>query len=117
MAKDLDSFRFTESCIDEAQIRSLYEGSFLQKKSNLIFLDSTDTGKSHPDITNASNLVRRGSRACFYNLEDVANDLEQETVAGRGGILTASLLRFDLAVLDEQGYLPFSKTPASCPFT
>jgi DNA replication protein DnaC len=40
---------------------------------------------------------------------DLANDLEQEGVAGRGGRLTASLSRFDLVVLDELGYLPFSK--------
>jgi hypothetical protein len=37
MAKDLDSFRFAESAVDEPQIRSLYEGGFLEAHSNLIF--------------------------------------------------------------------------------
>jgi DNA replication protein DnaC len=54
-------------------------------------------------------VVRKGHRAKFYNLVDLANDLEQEKVAGNGGKLAAGLNRFDLVVLDELGYLPFSK--------
>lgn len=38
MAKYLNSFRFAESCVDEAQICSLYEGGFLREKNNLIFV-------------------------------------------------------------------------------
>ena len=40
---------------------------------------------------------------------DLVNQLEQEKLAGRGGKLTESLARLDLVVLDELGYLPFSK--------
>jgi DNA replication protein DnaC len=35
--------------------------------------------------------------------------LEQEKMAGQGGRPTTKLLRFDLIILDELGYLPFSK--------
>jgi DNA replication protein DnaC len=91
MLKDLDSFRFADSDIDEAQIRSLYEGGFLEAHSNLIFVGGTGTGKTHLAIAIAANLVRQGSRARFYNLVDLANDLEQENLAGRGGRLTTSL--------------------------
>jgi len=57
MLKDLDSFRFADSGIDEAQIRSLYEGGFLEEHSNLIFVGGTGTG-------NASGHRHRGqSRA------------------------------------------------------
>ena len=109
MAKDLDSFRFAETSVDEAQIRSLYEGGFLQDRSNLIFVGGTGTGKTHLAIAITANIVRQGSRARFYNLVDLANDLEQENLAGRSGRLTANLSRFNLVVLDELGYLPFSK--------
>jgi DNA replication protein DnaC len=40
---------------------------------------------------------------------DLANELEQEKMAAMGGKITARLLRFDLVVLDELGYLPFSR--------
>ncbi len=113
MLKDLDSFRFADAAIDEAQIRSLYEGGFLEEHSNLIFVGGTET---HLAIAIAANLVRQGSRARFYNQVDLANDLEQENLAGRGGRLTASLSRFNLVVLDELGYLPFSKNASQLLF-
>jgi DNA replication protein DnaC len=107
--KDLDSFQFAEAEVDEQQIRSLYEGDFLQQHANLIFVGGTGTGKTHLAVAIASHLVRNGSKARFYNLVDLANDLEQEKLAGIGGKLVNRLLRFDLVVLDELGYLPFSK--------
>jgi len=109
IAKDLDSFQFAQSTVDEAQIRSLYEGDFLQQNSNLIFVGGTGTGKTHLAIAIAANAVRKGCRARFFNLVDLANTLEQESMAGRGGRLTACLARYNLVVLDELGYLPFSK--------
>jgi DNA replication protein DnaC len=108
--KDLDNFNFKESFVDENQIRSLYEGAFIENHSNLIFVGGTGTGKTHLSISIAAHGVRNGVRARFYNLVDLANELEQEKLAGYGGKLTARLVRFDLVVLDELGYLPFSKT-------
>ena len=46
--KDLDSFIFEESAVDENQIRSLYDGSFIESCTNLIFVGGTGTGKTHP---------------------------------------------------------------------
>ena len=108
VSKDLDSFNFKEALVEETQIRSLYEGDFIQDHTNLIFVGGTGTGKTHLAIAIAAHAVRNGTRARFYNLVDLANDLEQDKMAGQGGKITARLLRFDLLVLDELGYLPFS---------
>jgi DNA replication protein DnaC len=40
---------------------------------------------------------------------DLANELEEEKLVGVTGKITNRLVRFDLVVLDELGYLPFSK--------
>jgi DNA replication protein DnaC len=109
MGKDLDSFDFTSSPADEAQIRSLHEGHFLGEKSNIILVGGTGTGKTHLAITIARQAVRNGMRGRFCNLLDLVNQLEQEKLANRGGRLAESLARLDLVVLDELGYLPFSK--------
>jgi DNA replication protein DnaC len=45
----------------------------------------------------------------FYSTVDLVNALEQEKAQGRAGRLAASLLRMDLIILDELGYLPFSQ--------
>jgi DNA replication protein DnaC/transposase len=107
---DLDSFNFKESAVGEKQIRSLYEGAFIENHINLVFVGGTGTGKTHLSIAVAAQAVRNGVRARFYNLVDLANELEQEKLVGDSGKITAKLVRFDLVVLDELGYLPFSKT-------
>jgi DNA replication protein DnaC len=109
VVKDLDDFIFEESAANENQIRSLYDGSFIGKCNNLIFVGGTGTGKTHLSIAIAAHAVRNGYRAKFYNLVDLANALEQEKMEGNGGKMAAMLSRFDLVVLDELGYLPFSK--------
>jgi DNA replication protein DnaC len=107
--KDIDHFDFSESCVDEAQIRSLYEGDFLEDHTNLIFVGGTGSGKTHLAVAIAAQAVRGGAKGKFCNLVDLANDLEQEKVSGIAGKITNRLARFDLIVLDELGYLPFSK--------
>ena len=109
ITKDLDSFSFKEAAVDEVRIRSLYEGDFIEQQTNLIFVGGTGTGKTHLAIAIAAHAVRNGIRARFYNLVDLANELEQEKMAGMGGKIATKLLRFNLVVLDELGYLPFSR--------
>ena len=107
--KDLDLFNFAESPVNEAQVRSLYEGSFLKDRSNIILVGGTGSGKTHLAIAIARQTIRNGKRGRYFNLLDLVNQLEQEKLGGRGGKLAESLARQDFVVLDELGYLPFSK--------
>jgi DNA replication protein DnaC len=109
MDKDLDSFDFNASPANEALVRSLYEGRFLSDQGNVILVGGTGTGKSHLAIAIARHAVRSGMRGRFYNLLDLVNQLEQEKLANRGGRMAEGLARLDFVVLDELGYLPFSK--------
>ena len=69
----------------------------------------TGTGKTHLCIAVASAVIRARARGRFFNLVDLVNQLEQEKAAGRSGRLSENLLRYDLIVIDELGYLPFSQ--------
>ncbi len=109
-AKDLDQFDFSASPVNEMQVRSLYEGQFLATQSNVILVGGTGTGKTHLAISIARQAIHSGKRCRYFNLVDLVNQLEQEKLAGRGGRLAISLARLDLVVLDELGYLPFSKS-------
>ena len=109
-SKDLDSFDFGGSSVDEIQVRSLYEGSFIHSRSNVFLIGGTGTGKTHLAIAIASRAVRDGARVRFYNLVDLVNKLEQEKLQGRAGSLCGRLSQMDIVVLDELGYLPFSKS-------
>jgi len=108
--KDLDRFDFTASPVNEMQVRSLYEGRFLADQTNVIMIGGTGTGKTHLAIAIAKQSIRNGSKARFFNVLDLVNHLEQEKLNNRGGKLAEHLARHDLVILDELGYLPFSKS-------
>ncbi len=103
--KDLDTFVFAETPVDEGQLRELAGGAFLDAKRNGIFIGGTGTGKTHLCIGVASAVIRARARGRFFNLVDLVNQLEQEKAAGRSGRLAENLLRYDLIIIDELGYL------------
>jgi DNA replication protein DnaC len=107
--KDLDQFVFADTPVDGSQVRELATGAFLDARRNGIFIGGTGTGKTHLCIGVASAVIRMRARGRFYNLVDLVNQLEQEKAAGRSGRLAEKLLRYDLIVIDELGYLPFSQ--------
>jgi DNA replication protein DnaC len=107
--KDLDQFNFTESPVNETQVRHLYDGNFLADHTNIIMVGGTGSGKSHLAVAIARQSIRNGGKARFFNVLDLVNQLEQEKLDSRGGRLADHLVRHDLVILDELGYLPFSK--------
>lgn len=107
--RNLDGFDFTKSEVKEEQIRVLYEGHFIDTRRNIVLVGGTGTGKSHLAIAIASQAVRSGLKARFFNVVDLVNQLEQEKMVGRAGYLAERLRCVDVVTLDELGYLPFSQ--------
>ncbi len=56
-----------------------------------------------------STITRHGKRVLFYSTVDLVNVLEQGKAQGKAGRIALSLLRMDLVILEELGYLPFSQ--------
>ena len=107
--KSLDQFDFTASPVNEMQVRHLHEGNFLSDHTNIIMVGGTGSGKTHLAIAIARQSIRNGRKARFFNALDLVNQLEQEKLNNKGGHLAEHLARHDLVVLDELGYLPFSR--------
>ena len=107
--KDLDSFVFTDTPVDEGQVREFATGAFLDAKRNLILIGGTGTGKTHLATALARNVILQGKRARFYSVVDLVNQLDAEKREGKAGRLATRLLHQDAIVLDELGYLPFSQ--------
>jgi len=107
--KDLDQFDFSESPVNEMQVRNLHEGRFIADHTNVIMVGGTGSGKTHLAISIGRQSIRNGRKAKFLNALDLVNQLEREKLDNRGGKLAEHLARHDLVILDELGYLPFSK--------
>ena len=110
VVKDLDRFDFTASPVNEMQVRLLHDGNFIVDHTNIIMVGGTGTGKTHLAIAIARQNIMNGRKARFYNVLDLVNRLEQEKLDSRSGKLAEILSRHDVVILDELGYLPFSKS-------
>ncbi|CAG4885184.1 AAA family ATPase [Georgfuchsia toluolica] len=108
--RDLAGFDFAHSKVDEVLIKKLASLSFTEAAHNVVFIGGTGTGKTHLSTAlGISGITQHGKRVRFYSTVDLVNMLEQEKAAGKSGKLAFSLMRVDLVILDELGYLPFSQ--------
>lgn len=108
--RDLAGFDFSQSRVERTQIDELASLSFTEQAHNVVLIGGTGTGKTHlATALGVSGITRHSKRVRFYSTIDLVNLLEQEKAAGKAGRLAFSLLRMDLVILDELGYLPFSQ--------
>jgi DNA replication protein DnaC len=108
--KDLATFSFKDTPINEGLVRSLHDGAFLAGHRNIVLVGGTGTGKTHLAIAITASVVRAGARGRFFNTVDLVNRLEQDARLGKAGAMAAQLSRLDVVVLDELGYLPFARS-------
>ena len=66
-------------------------------------------GEFEVAIRAVSGITSKGMRVRFYSTVDLVNQLEQEKAQGKDGRIAMSLMRVDMVILDELGYLPFSQ--------
>jgi DNA replication protein DnaC len=108
--RDLAGFDFEQSKVDKALIKELATLAFTDAAHNVVFIGGTGTGKTHlATALGVAGITQQGKRVRFYSTVDLVNLLEQEKAQGKAGKLAFSLLRMDLVILDELGYLPFSQ--------
>jgi DNA replication protein DnaC len=108
--RDLAGFDFAASKVDPTLIRRLATGEFTEAAHNLVLIGGTGTGKTHlATALGVAAVTQHSKRVRFYSTVELVNTLEQEKAAGKQGRLAYGLMRMDLVILDELGYLPFSQ--------
>ncbi len=109
--RDLAGFDFEISPVDKKLVMQLAETSFTEAAHNVVLVGGTGSGKSHlATAIGVAGIVRHSKRVRFYSTVDLVNALELEKAQGKAGRLAAGMLRVDMVVLDEMGYLPFSQS-------
>jgi DNA replication protein DnaC len=115
--RDLAGFDFDVSPVDQPLVKELATLSFADTAQNVVFIGGPGTGKTHLATAIAvSGIALLGKRVRFYSTVDLVNILEREKRDGKAGRIALSLMRMDLVILDELGYLPFSQTGAALLF-
>ncbi|HPV68049.1 IS21-like element helper ATPase IstB [Sphingorhabdus lacus] len=107
--KDLAGFDFASSEVNEALVRQLHRGEFIDGAHNVVALGGPGTGKTHiATALGVQAVEHHRKKVRFFSTVDLVNALEQEKAMNKAGQLAERLLRLDLVILDELGYLPFS---------
>lgn len=108
--RDLAGFDFTASKVDRPLVEQLADLSFTDAAHNAVFIGGPGTGKTHlATAIGVAGITRHGKRVRFYSTVDLVNALEREKADGKAGRIAYNLMRMDLVILDELGYLPFSQ--------
>lgn len=114
----LDQYEFDPitfpSSIDKEGLLSL---GFIERKENILMLGSTGTGKTHLSIALGIRACSEGKSVLFYRVADLTSELEVLHKQGQAAGLINKLTTADLLILDEMGYVPFSKTASELLFS
>ncbi|MCC5961137.1 MAG: IS21-like element helper ATPase IstB [Rhodobacteraceae bacterium] len=107
--KDLSGFDFAASEVSEALVRQLHRCEFLDGAENVVLIGGPGTGKSHvATALGIQAIEHHRKRVRFFSTVELVNALEQEKAQGKAGKIAEALVKTDLVILDELGYLPFS---------
>jgi DNA replication protein DnaC len=108
--RDLSGFDFAQSVVNEALVRHLHRGEFIDSAHNVVLIGGPGTGKTHlATAISVQAIMHAHQRVRFFSTVDLVNALEQEKLAGKQGQIAHRLVHADLVILDELGYLPFSQ--------
>jgi DNA replication protein DnaC len=111
MHRDLAGFDFSASSADARLVKELSSLEFTETAQNVVFIGGPGTGKTHlASALAVSGITTHNKRVRFFSTVDLVNLLEREKYDGKAGRIAQGLLRTDLVILDELGYLPFSQS-------
>ncbi len=109
IVRTFDTFDFAAvPTLNKAKILELARGEYLTQRENILFVGEIGTGKTHLATALALAACRQGKRVRFCTAAGLVNELTEARDERRLMRLQAQLLKQDVVVLDEVGFVPFS---------
>lgn len=115
--KTLESFKFTSiPSLNKRLVMELARCEYIGRKENVLAIGNSGTGKMHIAIALGLAACREGLRVRFYTAAGLVTALSEARDEKALMRLRRNLSRVPLVVVDEFGYVPFSKTGAELLF-
>jgi DNA replication protein DnaC len=117
VVKTIDAFDFSfPKSVNKSQIMNLYDLTFIEEKSNVIFMGSPGTGKTHLAIALGYLACLAGIKTRFTTAMNLINQLSASLadISFLNAMKTFTSPR--LLIIDELGFLPVDKQGAELLF-
>ena len=115
--KTLDTFDFVaQSSINREMVRELARGEYIDRRQNVLMVGNSATGKTHLATALGFSACQQGRRVRFFTATGLVTQLLERREDRQLERLMGQLERQHLIVLDELGYVPFSKAGAELLF-
>lgn len=118
VVKTLESFDFAaQPSINQALVRELVaHGEYILKRENILLVGNSGTGKTHLATALGFAACGQGKRVRFTSATAMVTALMEAREGRTLGRMQKQLERLELLILDELGYVPFSKVGAELLF-
>ena len=117
LLKTLEQFDYSSAeALDKRLMRELESGEYLHSHRNIIFTGKSGTGKTHLATGLAVAACRQGINTRFVNGCGLSMELIEAQSERRLSRVIQKYARYGLVVVDELGYVPFSKESAELLF-
>jgi DNA replication protein DnaC len=110
LMKTMEGFDFAAvPDLDIRVIRELTGGEYIKEHRNVVFLGRSGTGKSHLATALGVEACRNNYRTRFISCYGLVNELIEAREERDLQRILRRYARYELLILDELGYIPFSK--------
>lgn len=117
VVKTIDSFDFkAQPSINESLVRELLRGEYIGRRENVLVVGNSGTGKTHLATALAFAACARGKKVRFFTVTELVRQLLEQREERSLQRLLTQIERCQLLVLDELGYVPFTKAGAELLF-
>jgi DNA replication protein DnaC len=118
LLRTLDEFDFRAiPGLSQTKVLELARGEYVERRENVALIGAIGTGKTHIAIALGLAACEQGRRVRFYTAAGLINELLEAQETRRLSKLENWLMRQDLVIIDEVGFVPFSQRGAQMLFT
>jgi DNA replication protein DnaC len=115
--KTVDNFDFSaQPGVNESLYRELLRGEYIENRENILLIGNSGTGKTHLASALGFAACAQGKRVRFHAVTALVAELLEARESRTAERIMTQLGKSQVLILDELGYVPFSKTGAELLF-